>query len=116
MARSTSLHWAVDFKSLVRVRVSREALRKRAATVYSRLSVIRTEIRGFCQQVTTRLPGRIDSNASSFASVRDLADAMTRASRAHADHEKRIGEADPNWPDWYASYMVAEQSGHELPL
>jgi catechol 2,3-dioxygenase-like lactoylglutathione lyase family enzyme len=68
------------------------------------------------QQVTTRLPGRIDSNASSFASVRDLADAMTRASRAHADHEKRIGEADPNWPDWYASYMVAEQSGHELPL
>ncbi len=67
------------------------------------------------QEVTTRLPGRIDSATTSFASVRDLADAMTRASKAHGEHEKRIGQADPNWPDWYAAYMVAEQAGHELP-
>ena len=67
------------------------------------------------QEITTRLPGRIDSAATSFASVRDLADAMTRASKAHGEHEKRIGEADPDWPDWYAAYMVAEQSGGELP-
>jgi hypothetical protein len=47
--------------------------------------------------------------------VPDLANAMRRASVAHGEHEKRIGEADANWPDWYAEYMVAEQSGAELP-
>jgi hypothetical protein len=50
-----------------------------------------------------------------FANASDLADAMRRASAAHAEHEKRIGQADPNWPDWYAEYMVAEQAGMELP-
>jgi catechol 2,3-dioxygenase-like lactoylglutathione lyase family enzyme len=68
------------------------------------------------QEVTTRLPGRIDSAATSFASANDLASAMRRASAAHGEHEKRTGEADPNWPDWYAEYMVAEQAGEELPL
>jgi catechol 2,3-dioxygenase-like lactoylglutathione lyase family enzyme len=67
------------------------------------------------QEVTTRLPGRIDSNATSFASASDLASAMRRASAAHGEHEKRIGAADPNWPDWYPAYMVAEQAGQELP-
>jgi catechol 2,3-dioxygenase-like lactoylglutathione lyase family enzyme len=67
------------------------------------------------QEVTTRLPGRIDPATTSFASVRDLAGAMTRASKAHGEHEKRIGAADPNWPDWYAAFMVAEQSGSTLP-
>ena len=67
------------------------------------------------QEVTTRLPGRIDAAATSFASANDLASAMRRASAAHGEHEKRIGEADPNWPDWYAEYMVAEQAGADLP-
>jgi catechol 2,3-dioxygenase-like lactoylglutathione lyase family enzyme len=67
------------------------------------------------QEVTTRLPGRIDANVTSFASASDLASAMRRASAAHGEHEKRTGEADENWPDWYAEYMVAEQSGAELP-
>jgi catechol 2,3-dioxygenase-like lactoylglutathione lyase family enzyme len=67
------------------------------------------------QEITARLPGRIDSAATSFASADDLADAMRRASVAHGEHEKRIGAADPNWPDWYAKYMVAEQAGTELP-
>ena len=67
------------------------------------------------QEVTTRLPGRVDQAATSFASVSDLADAMRRASAAHGEHEKRIGQADANWPDWYARYMVAEQAGTELP-
>jgi hypothetical protein len=30
---------------------------------------------------------------------------------ARGEHENRIGQADPNWPDWYAGYMVAEQAG-----
>jgi catechol 2,3-dioxygenase-like lactoylglutathione lyase family enzyme len=67
------------------------------------------------QEITARLPGRIDSTATSFASTSDLAAAMRRASVAHGEHEKRIGAADPNWPDWYADYMVREQSGAELP-
>jgi catechol 2,3-dioxygenase-like lactoylglutathione lyase family enzyme len=67
------------------------------------------------QEVTTRLPGRVDPATTSFGSASDLADAMRRASAAHGEHEKRIGAADPNWPDWYAEYMVAEQAGTELP-
>jgi catechol 2,3-dioxygenase-like lactoylglutathione lyase family enzyme len=68
------------------------------------------------QEVTQRLPGRIDATETAFASTSDLADAMRRASVAHGEHEKRMGgEYDTNWPDWYASYMVAEQAGTELP-
>jgi catechol 2,3-dioxygenase-like lactoylglutathione lyase family enzyme len=68
------------------------------------------------QEVTTRLPGRIDAAAgTAFASAADLADAMRRAATAHGEHEKRIGAADPDWPDWYAAYMVAEQAGTERP-
>jgi catechol 2,3-dioxygenase-like lactoylglutathione lyase family enzyme len=67
------------------------------------------------QEVTTRLPGRIETAATSFGSASDLASAMRRASAAHGEHEKRIGEADPNWPDWYAEYMVSEQTGAEPP-
>jgi catechol 2,3-dioxygenase-like lactoylglutathione lyase family enzyme len=67
------------------------------------------------QEITTRLAGRIDPAATTFASANDLASAMRRASAAHGEHEKRIGAADPNWPDWYAKYMVAEQAGTELP-
>jgi catechol 2,3-dioxygenase-like lactoylglutathione lyase family enzyme len=68
------------------------------------------------QEVTTRLPGRVDSAATTFGSVSDLASAMRRAAVAHGEHEKRIGEADANWPDWYAAHMVAEEAGTELPL
>ena len=67
------------------------------------------------QEITARLPGRIDSGITSYATVADLADAMRRASVAHGEHEQRTGAADANWPDWYAAYMVAEQSGAELP-
>ena len=68
------------------------------------------------QEVTTRFPGRIDSNTTSFASASDLASAMRRASAAHGEHETRTGgQRDENWPDWYAEYMVAEQAGKPLP-
>jgi catechol 2,3-dioxygenase-like lactoylglutathione lyase family enzyme len=67
------------------------------------------------QEVTTRLPGRVDSAVTSFGSASDLASAMRRASAAHGEHEKRIGHADANWPDWYAEYMVREQTGQEQP-
>jgi catechol 2,3-dioxygenase-like lactoylglutathione lyase family enzyme len=67
------------------------------------------------QEITNRLPGRVDAAATTFASTSDLANAMLRASAAHGEHEKRIGHRDENWPDWYAAYMVAEQSGAELP-
>jgi len=67
------------------------------------------------QEVTTRLPGRIDSATTTFASVYDLASAFRRAEAAHGEHEKRLGKRDENWPEWYAAFMVAEQSGAELP-
>jgi catechol 2,3-dioxygenase-like lactoylglutathione lyase family enzyme len=68
------------------------------------------------QEVTTRLPGRLDAAGTTFASASDLASAMRRAATAHGEHEKRLGGAyDVNWPDWYAAYMVAEQGGTELP-
>ena len=68
------------------------------------------------QEITTRLPGRIDSASTSFASVNDLASALRRAAAAHGEHEKRTGgQRDENWPDWYAAYMVAEQAGKPLP-
>jgi len=67
------------------------------------------------QEVTARLPGRIDAAETAFASTADLADAMRRASAAHGEHEQRTGAADANWPDWYAAYMAAEQAGTELP-
>jgi catechol 2,3-dioxygenase-like lactoylglutathione lyase family enzyme len=67
------------------------------------------------QEITSRLPGRIDSAATTFASIKDLADAMRRAEAAHGEHEKRLGSRDENWPDWYAEYMAHEQSGEKLP-
>jgi hypothetical protein len=67
------------------------------------------------QEITTRLPGRIDLAETAFASANDLASALRRAEAAHGQHEKRIGQSDANWPDWYASYMVAEQAGEALP-
>jgi catechol 2,3-dioxygenase-like lactoylglutathione lyase family enzyme len=68
------------------------------------------------QELTSRLPGRIDATATTFASADDLASALRRAEVAHGEHEKRMGgQRDENWPDWYAAYMVAEQSGKELP-
>lgn len=68
------------------------------------------------QELTARLPGRIDSTATTFASVNDLTSALRRAAAAHGEHEARSGgQRDENWADWYAAYMAAEQSGATLP-
>jgi catechol 2,3-dioxygenase-like lactoylglutathione lyase family enzyme len=67
------------------------------------------------QEITSRLPGRIDPAMTTFASANDLANALRRAEAAHGQHEKRTGQPDANWPDWYARYMAAEQAGTELP-
>ena len=66
------------------------------------------------QEITTRIPGRVDPAATSFGSANDLATALRRAAAAHGEHEKRLG-MDANWPDWYARYIVAEQAGKDLP-
>jgi len=68
------------------------------------------------QEVTVRAPGRIDPATTTFASASDLASAMRRAAAAHCEHEKRNGQRDANWEDWYAAYMAAEQAGTELPM
>lgn len=66
------------------------------------------------QEATTRFPGRVAGNTT-YASAGDLSQALQRAAAAHGQHEARTGQADPNWPDWYAEYMVREQAGKELP-
>lgn len=67
------------------------------------------------QEITKRLPGHVGPEAR-YMSVNDLAQALRRAASAHGDHEKRIGHADANWPDWYAGYMLAEVTGADLPV
>jgi catechol 2,3-dioxygenase-like lactoylglutathione lyase family enzyme len=67
------------------------------------------------QEVTTRLPGRIQPGETRFSSESDLAMAMRRAEAAHGEHERRTGERDADWPAWYAAYMIAEQTGSPLP-
>jgi catechol 2,3-dioxygenase-like lactoylglutathione lyase family enzyme len=66
------------------------------------------------QEVTTRLPGRIEADTT-FASAAELSKALQRAAAAHGEHEARTGKADAEWPAWYAEYMVREQAGEELP-
>jgi catechol 2,3-dioxygenase-like lactoylglutathione lyase family enzyme len=67
------------------------------------------------QEVTARLPGRVDADDTTFTSSTELATALRRAEAAHGEHEKRTGQRDADWPDWYAAYMVAEQAGKPLP-
>ncbi len=67
------------------------------------------------QEVMIRDPTRVEPGATSFSSASDLASALRRAEAAHGEHEKRIGQRDANWGDWYAEHMVAEQSGKQLP-
>jgi catechol 2,3-dioxygenase-like lactoylglutathione lyase family enzyme len=67
------------------------------------------------QEVTVRLPGRVDADDTRFTSIIELASALRRAEAAHGVHEKRLGQRDEDWPSWYAEYMVAEQAGKPLP-
>lgn len=67
------------------------------------------------QEITERLPGRVDGDTT-FTSSAELAAALRRAAAAHGEHEKRTGGHDANWPDWYAEYIVREQAGKELPV
>jgi catechol 2,3-dioxygenase-like lactoylglutathione lyase family enzyme len=70
----------------------------------------------YVQEVTSRLPGRVDQTATTYGAADDLAGALRRAAKAHGEHEARTGVADENWPDWYADYMVREQAGGPLPV
>lgn len=66
------------------------------------------------QEVNVRLPGRLE--VTTFKSVTALASALRRAEAAHGEHEKRTGQRDANWADWYAQYIVNEQAKVPLPL
>ena len=67
------------------------------------------------QEVTARLPGRVDATDTTFTSASELAGALRRAAAAHGEHEKRTGGDDENWEAWYADYIVREQAGQPLP-
>ena len=68
----------------------------------------------FVQEVTTRLPGRVTAAPAAYDSAADLAGALRRAAAAHGKHEEETGQADPDWPDWYAQYMVADRTAHTV--
>jgi catechol 2,3-dioxygenase-like lactoylglutathione lyase family enzyme len=68
------------------------------------------------QEITVRLPGRVDGDDTTYTTSTEFASALRRAATAHGEHEKRTGgQRDENWPDWYAEYLVAEQAGKPLP-
>ncbi len=75
------------------------------------------------QEVTTRLPGRMNATETGYVSAADLESALRRAEAAHREHEKRTGRShlfhrsdqDEDWPAWYAAYMAAEQAGTDPP-
>ncbi|MFE5286056.1 VOC family protein [Nocardia sp. NPDC056611] len=68
------------------------------------------------QEVTARIPGRVEATETSYATTSDLVDALVRAATAHGEHEARNGgRYDAEWPRWYAAYMVAEAHGDQLP-
>ena len=69
--------------------------------------------RWLLQEITNRLPGRVAASETTFASPNDLAGAVRRAEAARGEHERRTGQPDANWPEWYAAYIVAEQAGEE---
>jgi len=71
--------------------------------------------RWLLQEITQRLPGRVDTRDTTFPSSAELAAALRRAAVAHGEHEKTLGGRDENWADWYGEYMVAEQAGKPLP-
>ena len=97
--------------------------RSAPATGRSSPSPIRTGNTWLVQEVTTRLPGRVDAMGTAFAFAADLAGALRRAEVAHREHEKGAGRShllhrpghDGDWPGWYAAYLVAERAGTDLP-
>ena len=95
--------------------VERARIPTGAATLRSPRSAIPTATAGCCRRSPARLPGRVDANDTTYTSSTELAKALRRAEAAHGEHEKRTGQRDANWPDWYAEYMVNEQAGKPLP-
>jgi len=68
------------------------------------------------QEVTSRLPGRVDADVTTFASAGELATALRRSAAAHGEHERRApDQKHDDWPEWYAEYIVREQAGKSLP-
>ena len=71
---------------------------------------------GCSRRSPQRLPGRVDAEGTTFASSTGLAAALLRAAAAHGAHEKRTGQHDADWPDWYAEYLVREQDGEAVAV
>ena len=67
------------------------------------------------QEITTRLPGRVNSTTTSFASASDLATAMRRASVAHGEHEKRTGARTRTGPTGTPRTWSRSRTGRACP-
>ena len=85
------------------------------ATAPSPRSATRTATAGCCRRSRPGCPAGSTPPRRRSPRRATWRSALRRAAAAHGEHEKRTGEYDENWPDWYAAYMVAEQAGTELP-
>ena len=94
--------------------VERARARPAQLRLLRRRSAIRTATAGCCRRSRRGCPAGSTRPRRRSRPASDLASALRRAEAAHGEHEKRTGQRDANWPDWYAAYMVAEQAGTEL--
>ena len=96
-------------------RRSAARIRSGAATPRSPRSAIRTATSWLLQEVTARLPGRVDADVTTFAS--SPSSRARCAARRPRTASTRSGPASgmTNWPDWYAAYMVARAGRQPLP-
>ena len=67
------------------------------------------------QEITTRLPGRIDPATTTFASANDLASALSPCCGRSREHEKRIRASGPELARLVCRVHGGEQAGTELP-
>ena len=82
--------------------------RSGAATARSPRSAIRTATAGCSRRSPRACPDASTRTTDAFGSSPTISpSALRRAAAAHGEHEKRTGERDADWPDWYAEYMVA---------
>ncbi len=62
------------------------------------------------QEIKERLPGREIRESLNGKTAGVLLEALKSAALAHGVHEKELGKADADWPQWYAEEMTRRLS------
>ena len=91
-------------------------IRSMAAIARSRRFAIQTATGGSFQELTTRLPGRIDSSATYVTPPQMIWRMRCDARNALTASTKSVpAKRDETGRHWYAEYMVSEQTGDKPP-